>query len=172
MRLQPETLSGTGHPAFLGHRQQHAHCTASTALTFEPRGENEKAGLTVFQNESHYYFLCLSMEKDKPALQLWKSTGSKTPERSLLLLKSLPLKKSALTSEFGLRITAAGGSYAFYYAEKKDKWKLLIDGVDGPFLSTRIAGGFVGCFFGLHATSLGQRSVSSANYHWFEYNGN
>ncbi len=172
IRLMPETLSGTGHPAFLGHRQQHAFCTASTALTFEPRAENEKAGLTIFQNESHYYFLCLALEKEKPALQLWKSTDSKTPARSLLLLKSIPLKRSAFNGEFGLRITAAGGSYAFYYAEKRGKWKLLLDRVDGPFLSTRIAGGFVGSFFALHATSLGQSSGSSAIYHWFEYSKN
>ena len=58
MQLRPETCSGTGNPSFLGRRQQHHQGYASITMEFLPSGENEKAGLLVFQNENHFYFLC------------------------------------------------------------------------------------------------------------------
>jgi len=49
---------------------------------------------------------------------------------------------------------------------------LLLDGVDGKFLSTSVAGGFVGSVFGMYATSLGKPSTSKAYFNWIEYKGN
>jgi alpha-N-arabinofuranosidase len=43
--------------------------------------------------------------------------------------------------------------------------------VDGTFLSTETAGGFVGCVFALYATSLGQKNDQKAFYDWFGYKG-
>jgi xylan 1,4-beta-xylosidase len=70
-----------------------------------------------------------------------------------------------------LKIVAKGATYAFYYAEKKDKWHLLKDNVSAEFLSTRIAGGFVGCMYALYATSLGLPSHSKAYFDWFSCAG-
>jgi alpha-N-arabinofuranosidase len=47
----------------------------------------------------------------------------------------------------------------------------LKGGVDGKFLSTKTAGGFVGSVFGMYATSLGKPTNSSVHYHLFEYIG-
>jgi len=43
--------------------------------------------------------------------------------------------------------------------------------VDGRFLSTATAGGFVGNVFGLYATSTGKESNNTAYFDWFEYKG-
>ena len=59
IHLRPETCSGTSNPSLLGHRQQHLNCSASISFIFEPSNENEKAGLLIFLNESHFYFLCI-----------------------------------------------------------------------------------------------------------------
>ncbi len=45
------------------------------------------------------------------------------------------------------------------------------DSVDGTYLSTAKAGGFVGCMFALYATSLGKPSKSTAYFDWFRYIG-
>jgi alpha-N-arabinofuranosidase len=71
-----------------------------------------------------------------------------------------------------LKIEAKASTYAFYFAEKKKKWKLLKDGVDASFLSTKVAGGFVGSLFALYGTSNGAPTTSVASYDWFEYKGN
>ena len=57
MKLKPETIMEMGNPSFIGKRQQHLYCTTETELDFSPKSEKEKAGLTIFQDESHFYFI-------------------------------------------------------------------------------------------------------------------
>lgn len=64
--LRPETCSGKNNPSFLAHRQQNLNCSATTSLEFSAIAENEKAGLVIFQNETHYFFLCKSVENNNP----------------------------------------------------------------------------------------------------------
>jgi alpha-N-arabinofuranosidase len=61
--------------------------------------------------------------------------------------------------------------YRFSYGAAGGAWAVLKDSVDATFLSTKIAGGFVGCMFALYATSNGQPSGTKAAYDWFEYTG-
>ncbi|HTY37624.1 MAG TPA: glycoside hydrolase family 43 protein, partial [Bacteroidota bacterium] len=65
IHLRPETCAGAGNPGFIAHRQQHAEGSASVSIDFTPKAESEKAGLLIFQNESHFYFLCKSMNKGR-----------------------------------------------------------------------------------------------------------
>ncbi|MFN2286052.1 MAG: hypothetical protein ACK2UQ_16685, partial [Anaerolineae bacterium] len=39
----------------------------------------------------------------------------------------------------------------------------------GRILSTTVAGGFVGAYLGMYASSNGQPSTSIADFDWFEY---
>jgi xylan 1,4-beta-xylosidase len=185
MRLLPQTCSGKENPAFIGHRQQQSEGSASTALDFRPVAENEKAGLLVFQNETHYYFLCRSISDSRPIVQLYRSLnispGAAVPHHPTLSSSFAPdpaasqmdmiafqiLDSVPPGRELQLKIVAKGATYAFYYAEKKDKWHLLKDNVDATFLSTRTAGGFVGCMYALYATSLGRPTRSKAYFDWF-----
>ena len=171
MKVRPETCSGTGNPSFLGHRQQHIYGMAATALDFSPRSEHEKAGLIVFQNDTHYYFLCKSRRGKQAVIELYQSTDGKNAREAMHRLKSVVLKEPLHAAGIELKITAAGGSYGFYYAESPGAWKVLLDGVDGTFLSTRVAGGFVGSMYGLYATSLGRPSDNTARFEWFETSG-
>ncbi|RZL12798.1 MAG: glycoside hydrolase family 43 protein [Hymenobacter sp.] len=168
LKLKPETCAETGNPAFIGKRQQHLYCTTETELTFAPKTANEKAGLVIFQDEKHFYYLCKSLENGQPLLQLFKSKpdDAKLPE----LLAQAPLK-SALAS-VQLRIQAAGDAYAFSFSENGKSWAVLKDQVDGKFLSTQVAGGFIGCLFGMYATSSGQPTANTASFKWLKYAGN
>jgi xylan 1,4-beta-xylosidase len=51
-----EMLSGRGNPSFLGRRVQHARFEASTRLDV-PSASGVSAGLAVFQNEDHHFFV-------------------------------------------------------------------------------------------------------------------
>ena len=167
LKLKPETVAETGNPAFVGKRQQHLYCTTETELNFSTKAENEKAGLVIFQDEKHFYYLCKSMAEGKPVLQLLKSTDdAKQPE----LLASAPLKSAA--GKVQLRIQAAGDTYGFAYSENGKTWNTLKDKVDARFLSTQTAGGFIGCLFGMYATSSGQPTSNTASFTWLKYSGN
>jgi alpha-N-arabinofuranosidase len=167
LSLRPQTASERKSPSFLGYRQHNLKGYAATSIDFTPASEKEKAGLMIFQSENNYYFLCKSIENGKPVIQLYKSPSRGNKIADLLASQPLISGKSLY-----LKIEAKASTYAFYFAEKKNKWKLLIDGVDASFLSTKIAGGFVGSLFALYGTSNGEPTTSVATYDWFEYKGN
>jgi xylan 1,4-beta-xylosidase len=160
LQLRPQTSGGVGNPSFVGFRQAHAKGYASTTLNFEPKSPNEKAGLLAFQNEKHYYFLCLSIDSGNQVIQLFKGEE---------LIASAPI--FLVRNEVMLKIESKGNSYAFYYGTQKDKWYTLKDNVDAKFLSTQVAGGFVGTFYSMYATSNAMPSSSKAAYDWFECKG-
>ncbi|MFC3364825.1 hypothetical protein ACFOG5_16725 [Pedobacter fastidiosus] len=70
-----------------------------------------------------------------------------------------------------LQITANKEDYSFSYGNTPNNWKLLKDKVDGKFLSTQVAGGFIGSLFAMYATSSGVPSTNSASFKWLDYKG-
>ncbi|MEO6547321.1 MAG: glycoside hydrolase family 43 protein [Ferruginibacter sp.] len=167
LSLRPQTATEKNSPSFLGFRQQNLKGFAQTSIDFTPAADNEKAGLMIFQNETHYYFICKSIEDGKPVVQLYKSPASMNAKAELMASRQLSSAKP-----IQLKIAANGGTYAFYFSVKNNAWQLLKDNVDGSFLSTKIAGGFVGSLFAMYGTSNGQPTTSVATYDWFEYKGN
>jgi alpha-N-arabinofuranosidase len=167
LRLKPETCAGLGNPAFVGKRQQHQYFTTETELTFSPKGAAEQAGLVVFQDEKHFYFLSKTTAEGKPVLALLQS--SVYPDVAELVAQA-PLKSA--TAKLWLRVEAAGDTYRFGYSENGKTWTTLKDKVDARFLSTQTAGGFIGCLIGMYATSSGQPSTNSAAFKWLKYSGN
>jgi xylan 1,4-beta-xylosidase len=165
LQLRPETVSGTGNPSFVGYRQQHLKCEVTTALTFSPVADNEKAGFVIFQNENHFYYLCQSIKNGKPVVQLYQSTDKK----EMILLASQEL--TSLKQQLYLKIKAKGALYDFLFSTDNHKWNVLKDSVDAKFLSTETAGGFVGVVIGMYGTSQGSSSTSKAHFDWFEYKG-
>lgn len=71
-----------------------------------------------------------------------------------------------------LKIESKGNIYSCSYAFEPDRWTLLKDSVDAKYLSTKVAGGFVGCMYALYATSLGKTSAAVSYFDWFEYQDN
>ena len=163
------------NPSFLGHRQQHVQGSVITSIDFIPESENEKAGLLIFQNEKHFYYLCKSLDDDLSVIQLYKSGDKNSTNNHMELIISQILeehKEHKQKDNIYLKIEAHGKRYSFFYGLKSDQWNLLKDNVDARYLSTKIAGGFVGCMYALYATSLGKPSKNSAYFDWFEYCGN
>ena len=107
------------------------------------------------------------MEQGKPVLNVYKSNAKGKP---MEVLASIPL--TDINKKTGLRIDSRGAAYDFYYSTTPGKWILLKDNVDGKFLSTKEAGGFIGCFFGMYATSSGKSSNNIAAFKYLRYSGN
>jgi xylan 1,4-beta-xylosidase len=164
IRLKPETCMETGNPSFIGKRQQHLYCSTDTELDFSATSDNEKAGLVIFQDERHFYYLCRSVSEGKGVIQLFKSNGEGNGMDTLSQMETQ-------TGKLFLRIDAEGEQYSFKYATKRDQWLTLKDKVDGTFLSTQTAGGFIGCVFGMYATSSGRPSSNKASFKYLKYDG-
>lgn len=165
--VRPETAGQKVNPSLVAFRQQNHTCEAITSMQFTPRAENEKAGLIIFQNETHYYYLCKSVSQGKPVVQLYRSTA----DSSMELLASRILEREP--AELRLKIEARNTDYYFYYASRnKKQWVYLTkEAMDAKFLSTKTAGGFVGSVFGLYATSQGNPGSNKAYFNSFSYSG-
>ena len=86
------------------------------------------------------------------------------------MITEIPLQTTS--SKLYLKINAEGDTYSFYYSADGKNWNLLKDKVDAKFVSTKTAGGFVGCIYGMYATSSGEPSTNSASFKYLKYSGN
>jgi alpha-N-arabinofuranosidase len=161
LHLRPERLSEESDPSFVGRRQQHIHFRAETVLEFTPQHSNECAGLALVQN-SQFHFLMIVTQTTHPVIQLIRRAQG---------IEELLAEQTINAGKVSLRVEAHEQAYHFYFAEEPDKWNLLAENVDGRILSTPVAGGFVGAYLGMYASSNGQSSTNNADFDWFEYVG-
>jgi alpha-N-arabinofuranosidase len=172
IKLRPETCSGNKNPSFIGRRQQHRRGSVSTSMSFLPDSDNEKAGLLVFQNETHFYFLCKSLTKLSPVVELYKSNDLDESKQEMELIQKQTIPDKYAKNEIYLKIESNGNTYSFYYACLPDEWVAVKENVDATFIRAVIPKDFAGAVYALYATSLGRPGNNKAAFDWFDYQGN
>jgi len=148
IRARHEELGGLGQPSFIGRRQQHTNASASTVMRFTPTDDGDRAGLTAFHNETHYYLLALARRGGRTVVELERRAG----RGDSAIVATVPVSLAPDAPVY-FRIDARGGLYDFYYALRPNEWIPVQRDADGTILSTKKAGGFVGTLFGLYAYS-------------------
>jgi alpha-N-arabinofuranosidase len=161
LHLRSERLSEETNPSFVGRRQQHIDFQASTEFEFAPKAGNECAGLALIQNND-FHFLFVVTQTTEPVIHLIKREQGVDA-----ILAEQPVQTGPLT----LKVEAHGQDYSFYVADQPGEWRAVAENVDGRILSTPVAGGFVGAFIAMYASSNGAASTSHADFDWFEYAG-
>lgn len=160
LRLRPQHIAERSSPSFVGRRQQHTHFVAETIMEFTPQTAHECAGLVLRQNEDFHFRFVVTCER-VPVIQLTRRSHGQDQ-----VLASQPVRPGRCA----LRVVAHEQIYNFYFATDDD-WQTLIEDVDGRILSTPVAGGFVGAYIGMYASSNGQPNTNHADFDWFEYHG-
>ena len=159
LKLRPAYLSEQSNPSFVGRRQQHIHFRAKCAMEFSPQNEHECAGLALIQNNDFYYLFVITKQTE-PVIQLIKRAHG---------VQEILANQSISPGEIYLKVQAHEQNYGFYFASKPDEWRTVAENVDGCILSTPVAGGFVGAYIAMYASSNGRASVNHADFDWFEY---
>jgi len=160
--LRPQHMAEHSNPSFVGRRQQHIHFAAQTKIEFTPQAANECAGLVLTQNnEFHFRFVVIG--GTSPTIQLVQRAHGEE--------KTLAEQDILNTGPLYLKVEAHEQSYSFYVATTPNQWQSLAENVDGRILSTPVAGGFVGAWIALYASSNGQPATNHADFDWFEYLG-
>jgi xylan 1,4-beta-xylosidase len=160
LRLRPQRLSELANPSFVGRRQQHKNFVAQTALAFTPQSSHECAGLVLLQNNDFHFRFIVTQEDESVVLRLIRRTAG---DEEILAQRSF---SSGLVY---LRVAAHEQDYGFYAAVSPAEWQPIAEAVDGRILSTPVAGGFVGCYIGMYASSNGQPSTNRAYFDSFDY---
>ncbi|MDP4089641.1 MAG: glycoside hydrolase family 43 protein [Bacillota bacterium] len=160
LKLRPASITGLEVPSFVGRRQQHINFAAFTAMDFQPQAEGEEAGIVLYQN-SRFNFRFTSVQRDgKKFVNLVKCVEGK---------EEILAEKEASAGKLYLKVEAEGQDYSFYFGETPDLCVTLAEKVDGRILSTDVAGGFIGAYIGIYASSNGKNSSNYADFDWFEY---
>ena len=173
LRLRPERLTDLANPSFVGRRQQHIRFATRAALEFKPQQEYECAGLVLLQNNAfHFRYVITGGATATVRLMKYSTTdpvsrSSPIPAGTEVVLAELPIQGD----RFYFKVEADGQAYNFHIATEPEAWQPVAEGVDGRILSTPMAGGFVGAYIGMYASSNGQPSENTADFDWFEYVG-
>jgi alpha-N-arabinofuranosidase len=159
LRGTPVSLDEARPLAFIGRRQQHFDCRVATRLEFAPSRAGEEAGLTVFMNEEHHYDLFVTCRDGCNAVVLRKRIGDVVETTGTLDMQA---------PDCVLAVEADADHYTFLAGPDEERLAPVGTGRT-RYLSTNVAGGFTGVYFGVYATGTGAPCGAPVDYHWFEY---
>jgi len=152
------TLDEQDSPAFVGCRQEHFDCVVSTLLDFNPASENEEAGLTILADNNHHCELAVTIRGGKRCTIVRRRIGSLSAEVACAELAVGPVELSIKSDKTTYRFLAGSPGSLAELAKAETR-----------YVSTQVAGGYTGVYFGLYATSRGAESVGKAYFDWFDY---
>jgi len=159
LRCSPVALDDAGSPALLCRRQQHFNCRTATRVEFVPAADGEEAGLTAIMNERHHYEIAVGWQDGRRRVFVRRRIGD---------LAAIVAGEDIPDGPVTLQIDARPQEYTFSYAVGEGEMRELATGAT-RYLSTEVAGGFTGVYFGMYATAGGEASASAAHFDWFEY---
>jgi alpha-N-arabinofuranosidase len=153
------TLDTLDSPAFLGRRQQHFDFNATTVLDFKPSKSNEEAGITALGSNQYHYEIAIRTEGNHRIVFVRFKLG---------YITNLAAKEEIPDGPVYLRISGKGLYYSFSYSLDNKNFKTIAK-VNNRFLSAEVIGGFTGVVLGMYTTGNGQKSLTPADFDWFEY---
>jgi xylan 1,4-beta-xylosidase len=153
------TLNDTDSPAFIGRRQQNFQCRVATGLNFAPQQAGDEAGLTVLMNEAHHYEIAVTLDGEERCVMVRRHIGD---------LSAIVAQEKIPAGLIHLQIQADKLHYTFMYAQDGQPPRTLATGAT-RYLSSEVAGGFTGVYFGLYATGNGRAAATPADFDWFDY---
>ncbi|MFY0687205.1 MAG: glycoside hydrolase family 43 protein [Cyclobacteriaceae bacterium] len=154
-------LGDEGNPTYVGRRQTNIKFSASTSIQFDPKNENEEAGLILENNNSHFDIM-ISTKNEQRYLVVKLQFGQTTFMSDEFALEPGPVD---------LKVESTGPEYTFSFRQGNNDYQ-QVQKADAKFLSTETVGWFTGVYVGLYATGNGTTSKADAVYDWFEYVGN
>jgi alpha-N-arabinofuranosidase len=161
LKLLPLNLSQTTSPAFIGKRLKYRSAIIKTKLIFDSRKQNEEAGLVLYKSEKANIKFTLSSDQKQSMINV--ATMNDTIQ-TVLCKKMIP----SATTIF-LKIEQDENNFSFYYSLDGSNWQVAYNAYKASLLSVEAAGGFMGTFVGVYASSNGKKSDNIAKFDWFEY---
>ena len=155
-------------PAFVGRRQTDFDCTASTLLEYEPKNDNEEAGLVVRAFDRFFYTIGVTIRNGERQVFLKKVVREEIIE---------PIEYADVQAgPVLLSVKASPLTYEFSFQSSTGERKVLGTALTKD-LSVEVIGFergmcFTGAYFGMYATGNGQKCSTPADFDWFEYVSN
>jgi xylan 1,4-beta-xylosidase len=140
-------------------RQEHWDCKVATRLDFNPKEENEEAGLMVFYFNEHHYEIAVVRKEGRRNLVVRRRIGDLTAVVAQQNVSDGPLDLVIIADKLKYRMGYMQGDSFVEMATGRTQ-----------FLSCEAAPvGFTGVYFGIYATGNGKDSNTPAHFDWFDY---
>jgi alpha-N-arabinofuranosidase len=154
------TMNDQDSPAFVGRRQTHLNCRASTLLDFDPNSDNEEAGFVVRGNEKNHYEIGITLQQGKRQVFFRKVLKGEVVDSVRY--------EDICEGDVILSVEASELSYEFSYQSANNTSKNLGTAMTRDLSSEKI-GGFTGVYFGIYATGNRKKCTTPVDFDWFEY---
>lgn len=167
-----ESLSSFHHQSLIARRIQHFNIEATTCMEFSPTTFQQMAGLVVYYNTGHWFYLHLMGHEDGRSKYLQIIACDNFDMQEIL---DQPINVSGQQAFF-LKAQFHRSRLQFYYATKTSDWQTIGRSLDGSILSddyvrdgsTRYRPAFTGAFVGICCQDLSGNN-QHADFDWFEY---
>jgi len=157
------TLDDVTAQSAVVRRQQHFDCVCRTKLDFNPKSENEEAGLFVRAREGFHYDLSLRRVNGERRLELFSTINGKRCSIGSAKAGSGPIE---------LEVAADARKYTFtgFIGKRRHTLgSLPTRGLSGECVSKHGQMHFTGTMIGVYASGNGPRCRTPADFDWFEY---
>jgi len=158
-------LGAAASPTWVGRRQEHLSGRVATLVDFVPRSDGEEAGLSVYMNPDHRYEMGVRRAGGRRQVFLRQRIGPH--------LEAVTASADLDGAEpIVLQVGCTPGEYAFSYglavSGKPQVATKPLGKAAARYLSSEVAGGFTGVYFGLYATGNGTPASALAHFGWFD----
>ncbi|MBL3657226.1 glycoside hydrolase family 43 protein [Fulvivirga sediminis] len=132
--------------AFIARRIQHHQFEINSTVYFKPATEKDAAGLLLYKDERHQYFLAIQQENNQRKVALKKISDKGIEEISSKMI-------TPTNDQVDLKITSNGTHFNFYCTTDGEKWENIAENISAQYLSTANSFGFTGTTVGMYATN-------------------
>ncbi|UII24362.1 DUF1349 domain-containing protein [Fulvivirga ligni] len=125
---------------------QHHKFEVNSTIHFEPATAADAAGLLLYKDEKHQYFLAIHGTDSQMRVSLQKISENGTEE-----IERKPLPSG--NYKIDLKVTSDGTNFNFYCSTDGEKWETIAENISAQYLSTANSFGFTGTTVGMYATN-------------------
>jgi alpha-N-arabinofuranosidase len=165
------TLHGTGvaldrekgsSPTYVGRRQEHLRARMAARIDYAPAREGDEAGLVLYRAPRHRFEIGVRRNGAAREVFVRQTIGAYV---------SVVTAAAAApgTEPLILQVEAEPTRYTFSWGSAPDRLQ-RIGAAEPRFLSSEVAGGFIGTYVGLYAVAPGGGPAPApAAFDWFDY---
>ena len=128
-------------------------------VDFEPGRDGDEAGLVLYRAPFSRYELGVRRHDGRREVFVRQTVGP--------YLSAVTARADAPAGSLVLQVDAGPAEYAFSFSGDRGPLASL-DRAQTRFLSSEVAGGFVGTYVGLYATGNGAETAAPAAFDWFD----
>jgi alpha-N-arabinofuranosidase len=165
LRGEAISLGAAASPTWVGRRQEHLAGRVTALVDFVPARDGEEAGISVYMNPDHRYEIGVAQANGRRQVFVRQRIGPHLEA----ITASAPLDGR---EPVVLQVESTPEEYSFSYgvamSGKPPVAKAPLGRAAARYLSSEVAGGFTGVYYGLYATGNGRPASALAHFDWFD----